>query len=38
MMGGDLSVRITAYDGSSAGPEDARYGLDLKTRAAQPIW
>ena len=31
MMGGDLSIRITAYDGSSAGPEDAQYGLDLKT-------
>ena len=31
MMGGELSIRITAYDGSAAGPEDARYGLNLKT-------
>lgn len=31
LLGGNLSIRITAYDGSSAGPADARYGLDLKT-------
>ncbi|MFW0789558.1 class I SAM-dependent methyltransferase [Gordonia sp. CPCC 205333] len=31
LLGGKLSIRITAYDGSSAGPEDAQYGLDLKT-------
>ena len=31
MMGGDLSVRITAYDGSSTGPDDAELGLDLRT-------
>ncbi|MBB4134698.1 cyclopropane-fatty-acyl-phospholipid synthase [Gordonia humi] len=31
LVGGDLQIRITAYDGSSAGPEDARYGLNLKT-------
>ncbi|MFE0748982.1 class I SAM-dependent methyltransferase [Gordonia sp. NPDC058843] len=30
LLGGNLSIRITAYDGSSAGPADARYGLDLK--------
>lgn len=27
----DLPLRFTAYDGSTAGPEDAQYGLDLKT-------
>ncbi|MFT4086418.1 MAG: class I SAM-dependent methyltransferase [Gordonia sp. (in: high G+C Gram-positive bacteria)] len=31
LLGGDLQIKITAYDGSSAGPSDARYGLDLKT-------
>ena len=31
LLGGNLSIRITAYDGSSAGPVDAQYGLDLKT-------
>ncbi|MBD0863208.1 class I SAM-dependent methyltransferase [Gordonia sp. zg691] len=31
LLGGDLSIRITAYDGSTAGPADARYGLNLKT-------
>ncbi len=31
LLGGNLSIRITAYDGSSAGPADAQYGLDLKT-------
>ncbi|EGD54802.1 class I SAM-dependent methyltransferase [Gordonia neofelifaecis] len=31
LVGGDLAVRITAYDGSSAGPEDAEFGLNLKT-------
>jgi cyclopropane-fatty-acyl-phospholipid synthase len=29
--GGRLPLRITAYDGSAAGPPDAPYGLDLKT-------
>ena len=29
--GGRLPLRFTAYDGSSAGPVDAPYGLDLKT-------
>lgn len=29
--GGRLPVRFTAYDGSSAGPADAPYGLELKT-------
>ena len=28
---GDLPLKITAYDGSSAGPADAAVGLDLKT-------
>ncbi|MBJ7290196.1 class I SAM-dependent methyltransferase [Williamsia sp.] len=31
VAGGDLSVRVTAYDGSAAGPEDAEFGLDLVT-------
>ncbi|ALG83468.1 class I SAM-dependent methyltransferase [Gordonia phthalatica] len=31
LVGRDLAVRITAYDGSSAGPENAEFGLDLKT-------
>ncbi|MBM7368336.1 class I SAM-dependent methyltransferase [Gordonia hydrophobica] len=31
LVGRDLAVRITAYDGSSAGPEDAEFGLNLKT-------
>lgn len=31
MAGGRLPLRITAYDGSSAGPPDAPFGLDLKT-------
>ena len=30
LVGGNLSIRITAYDGSSAGPADAEYGLNLK--------
>src|SRR6476659_9137167 len=29
--GGQLPMRFTAYDGSSAGPEDAPFRLDLKT-------
>ena len=29
--GGRLPLRCTAYDGSSAGPADAPFGLDLKT-------
>ncbi|KQR99799.1 cyclopropane-fatty-acyl-phospholipid synthase [Williamsia sp. Leaf354] len=31
IAGGDLKVRVTAYDGSAAGPVDAEYGLDLVT-------
>ncbi|GAC52156.1 class I SAM-dependent methyltransferase [Gordonia amicalis] len=31
LLGGNLSIRISAYDGSSAGPADAQYGLNLKT-------
>ena len=30
-VGGRLPLRITAYDGSSAGPVDAPFGLELKT-------
>ncbi|CDO07731.1 SAM-dependent methyltransferase [Mycolicibacterium cosmeticum] len=29
--GGDLPLKFTAYDGSTAGPADAPVGLDLKT-------
>ena len=29
--GGDLPLKFTAYDGSSAGPDDASLGLDLLT-------
>ncbi|MET0829959.1 MAG: hypothetical protein ABWY26_10590, partial [Microbacterium sp.] len=29
--GGRLPLRFTAYDGSSAGPPDAPFGLELKT-------
>ncbi|MFC0313414.1 class I SAM-dependent methyltransferase [Gordonia phosphorivorans] len=31
LMGKELAIRFTAYDGSSAGPEDAEFGLDLLT-------
>ncbi len=31
LAGGRLPLRITAYDGSSAGPPDAPFGLDLKS-------
>jgi cyclopropane-fatty-acyl-phospholipid synthase len=31
LTGGRLPMRFTAYDGSSAGPPDAAFGLDLKT-------
>lgn len=31
LAGGRLPLRITAYDGSSAGPLDAPFGLDLKS-------
>ncbi|HYI33541.1 MAG TPA: class I SAM-dependent methyltransferase [Glaciibacter sp.] len=31
MAGGRLPLRITAYDGSSAGPPDAPFGLNLKS-------
>ncbi|MBB3601425.1 cyclopropane-fatty-acyl-phospholipid synthase [Mycolicibacterium sp. BK556] len=29
--GGELPLKFTAYDGSTAGPEDAELGLDLRT-------
>jgi len=28
---GEMPLKFTAYDGSSAGPEDAEIGLDLRT-------
>ncbi|WP_018180318.1 class I SAM-dependent methyltransferase [Jongsikchunia kroppenstedtii] len=31
VAGGDLKIRVEAYDGSSAGPADAQYGLRLNT-------
>ncbi|BDD84612.1 cyclopropane-fatty-acyl-phospholipid synthase [Tsukamurella pulmonis] len=31
VAGGKLAIRVKAYDGSSAGPDDAPYGLDLLT-------
>ncbi|HZW42190.1 MAG TPA: class I SAM-dependent methyltransferase [Agromyces sp.] len=31
LTAGQLPLRFTAYDGSSAGPADAPFGLDLKT-------
>jgi cyclopropane-fatty-acyl-phospholipid synthase len=31
LAGGRLPLRFTAYDGSSAGPPDAPFGLELKT-------
>lgn len=31
LVGGNLQIRITAYDGSTAGPADAEFGLNLKT-------
>ncbi len=31
LAGGRLPLRITAYDGSAAGPPDAPFGLDLKS-------
>ncbi|MDJ0496167.1 SAM-dependent methyltransferase, partial [Gordonia alkanivorans] len=31
LLGGNLSIRISAYAGSSAGPADAQYGLNQKT-------
>lgn len=31
LLGGDLPFRITAYDGSSAGPADSPYGMALRT-------
>ena len=31
LLGGEVPFRITAYDGSSAGPADAPYGFDLRT-------
>ena len=35
---GELPLRLTAYDGSSAGPEDARLGLDLLTPQGTTTW
>lgn len=35
---GRLPLKFTAYDGSTAGPEDAVLGLDLRTPAAPPTW
>ncbi len=29
LAGGDLAIRVAAYDGSSAGPADAQFGLEL---------
>ncbi len=31
VLDGPLPLRFTAYDGSASGPEDAPFGLDLKT-------
>lgn len=31
-------LKFTAYDGSTAGNEDAELGLDLRSPAAPPIW
>lgn len=31
IVGGNLNIRVTAYDGSAAGPEDAEFGLNLVT-------
>jgi cyclopropane-fatty-acyl-phospholipid synthase len=31
LTGGRLPLRFTAYDGSSSGPPDAQFGLDLRT-------
>jgi cyclopropane-fatty-acyl-phospholipid synthase len=31
LLGGEPPFRITAYDGSSAGPPDSSHGLDLRT-------
>nr|WP_083709568.1 class I SAM-dependent methyltransferase [Williamsia sterculiae] len=31
ISGGSLDIRVTAYDGSSTGPVDAEFGLDLLT-------
>jgi cyclopropane-fatty-acyl-phospholipid synthase len=30
LVDGDLPLRVTAYDGSAAGPEDAPFGFELK--------
>ena len=35
---GQQSLKFTAYDGSSAGDDDAELGLDLRTPAAPPTW
>ncbi|QXQ14146.1 class I SAM-dependent methyltransferase [Skermania piniformis] len=32
LVDGDLPVRVTAYDGSSTGPAESPYTLDLRTR------
>ncbi|MDF0532061.1 class I SAM-dependent methyltransferase [Tsukamurella sp. 8F] len=31
LAGGNLAIRVSAYDGSTAGPTDAQYELELKT-------
>ena len=34
---GELPLRVSAYDGSSAGPVDAKYGLDIKSSAGDQL-
>ena len=34
LVGHELGIKVTAYDGSSAGPDDAPYGLHLRTPRA----
>ncbi|GEE01532.1 cyclopropane-fatty-acyl-phospholipid synthase [Gordonia spumicola] len=34
LVGHELGIKVTAYDGSSAGPDDAQYGLHLKNPRA----
>ncbi|WP_330227967.1 class I SAM-dependent methyltransferase [Nocardia sp. NBC_00508] len=31
LLDGDVPIRLTAYDGSAAGPEDSEFALDIKT-------
>lgn len=35
---GQHPLKFTAYDGSTAGNEDAELGLDLRTPAVPPTW